>query len=206
MKNRTTAFLLLLICAVAANAQVKIGFIDYFGTKEIDVEKVKSSMTVKQGDMVSLEKVPYFIIDMKTAVERVTGKEPTDVAPGCCDQNGDWYIYIGLPGTNMHRLHYNVAPTGRIRFPEEIVKLYQQWLDLNMEAVKAQASEDRSAGFAISAYPALRAKQLEIREYAIHHSPLIRRVLTESFEAGQRTAAAQFLGYALQSRAQIQSL
>jgi len=163
-------------------------------------------MPVHEGDTMSLDKVPYFIIDMKTAVERVAGKEPTEIAPGCCDQNGNWYFYIGLPGRNTKPLSYNVAPTGKIQFPEEIVKLYQESLDLNMEAVKAQASEDRSAGFAISAYPALRAKQLAIRKYALHHSTLIRRVLSGSFEARQRSAAAQFLGYAAQSRTQIQSL
>ena len=207
MKIRLPAFLLLLSCAGGANAQeVKIGFIDYFGTKQVDIEKMKSSMPVHVGDTVSLDKIPYFIIDMKTAVERVTGKEPTDVAPGCCDQNGNWYVYIGLSGTNAQTLRYNVAPTGKIRFPEEIAKLYQLLLDLNMEAVEAQAIEDRTKGYALSSYPSLHSKQLVVREYAMQHSTLIRRVLNESFEAGQRSIAAQFLGYAPQTHAQIHSL
>ena len=207
MKNKLSAFLLLLTGFGGANAQqVKIGFIDYFGTKQIDMQRLKSSMPVHEGDPVSLDKIPYFIIDMKTAVEGVTGKEPTDVAPGCCDQNGNWYVYIGLSGTNAQTLHYNVAPTGKIRFPEEIEMLYQQLLDLNMEAVKAQAIEDRTKGYALSSYPALRAKQLAVREYAMHHSTLIHRVLNESFEAGQRSIAAQFLGYAPQTRAQLKWL
>jgi len=207
MKTQVTAFLALITCAVGASAQdVKIGFIDYFGTRQVDVKKVKSAMPVHEGETVSLDKLPVWIIDIKSAVERVTGKEPTDVAPGCCDQNGNWYVYIGLPGTNVQPLHYNVAPKGKIQFPAEIDKLYQQLLDLNRDAVKTQAIEDRTQGYALSAYPALRELQLSIREYAMHHSTLIRRVLSESFEARQRSIAAQFLGYAPQSREQIQSL
>ena len=207
MKTKLTALIALLAYAVGANAQnVKIAFIDYYGTKQVDVGKVKSLMPVHEGDTVSLDKFPYWILEMKSAVERVTGKEPTDVAPGCCDQNGDWYVYIGLPGTNAQPLQYNVAPTAKIRFPPAVEKLYQEATDLNEEAVKAQAIEDRTKGYALSAYPALREKQLAIRDYAMRHSTLIRRVLSDAYEAEQRSIAAQFLGYAPQSYTQIQSL
>jgi hypothetical protein len=207
MRAKLTLFLLLIASAVDANAQqVKVGFIDYFGTNQVDVERVKSAMPVHEGDEILLDKFPYFIIDMKTAVEKVTGKEPTDVAPGCCDQAGNWYFYIGLSGRNTEPLHYNVAPTRKVRFPKEIEKLYQEAIDLNMEAVKAQAVEDRSTGYALSTYPPLREKQVAIREYAIHQSTLIRRILSVAFEARQRSIAAQFLGYAYQDQKQIQSL
>jgi hypothetical protein len=99
MKVKPLVYLLFLACAEVTHAQqVKIGIIDYFGTKQIDVAKVKSSMPVHEGDMVTFDNFPNLIIEMKAAVERITGKEPTDVAPGCCDENGNWYIYIGLPG------------------------------------------------------------------------------------------------------------
>ena len=207
MKVKPLVYLLFLACAEVTHAQqVKIGIIDYFGTKQIDVAKVKSSMPVHEGDMVTFDNFPNLIIEMKAAVERITGKEPTDVAPGCCDKNGNWYIYIGLPGKNIQSLHYNAAPRGTIRFPAEIERLYETSLDLNMEAVKAQAIEDRTKGYALSSYPPLRAKQLAMREYATHHSTLIRRVLSESFEAGQRRVAAQFLGYAPHNRLQVYAL
>src|SRR6185295_4987868 len=132
--------------------------------------------------------------------------EPTDVAPGCCNADGSWFIYIGLTGTNVRTLHYRAKPRGSVRFSPELETLYQQWLDLTMEAVKANSIEDRTKGYALSSYPALRAKQLAIREYATHNASLIRRVLNESAEEDQRRVAAHFLGYTNYSRLQIDSL
>lgn len=207
MKVKPLGGLLLLVWAAVTNAQqVKIGLIEYFGTKGVDLDRVRSSMPFREGDFLSFDKFPYFVIEMKTASERVTGHEPTDVAPGCCDQNGNWYIYLGLPGTNSQSPHYHPAPRSKIRFPSAIEHLYEESLDLNMETAKTQAIEDRSNGYALSSYPPLRAKQLAILEYATHHSKLIRRVLSESFEAGQRRAAAQFLGYAPHDSLQINAL
>ncbi len=111
-----------------------------------------------------------------------------------------------LAWQKCRRVSYNAAPRGSVRFPPEIETLYQQFLDLNMEASKAHAIEDRSKGYALSTYPALRANQLAIREYASRNPSLIRKVLRKSADAEQRRAAAQFLGYTNYSRVQIESL
>jgi hypothetical protein len=207
MKSKPLACLLFLACAAVTNGQqVRIGSIEYFGTRKVNVDKVKSSLPVHEGDMLAVDKFPSLIPELRNAVELAIGHEATDVAPGCCDKNGNWFIYIGLPGTNVQSLRLAPTPRGTIRFPAEIETLYQQFLELNMEAVKAQAIEDRTKGYALSSYPLLRANQLAIREYATRNPLLIRKVLSESADAEQRRVAAHFLGYTNYSRVQIELL
>ena len=207
MKSKLLACLLFLAWAAVTNGQqVRIGSIEYFGTRQVDVDKVKSSLPVHEGDMLALDKFPSLIPELRNAVKLAIGREASDVAPGCCDENGNWFIYIGLPGTNVQSFHLNPAPGGAIRFPAEIEKLYPQFLELNMEAVKAQAVEDRTKGYALSSYPPLRANQLAMREYATRNPLLIRKVLSESADAEQRRTAAHFLGYTNYGRVQIELL
>ena len=207
MKSKLLACLLFLAWTAVANGQQgRIGSIEYFGTKQVDVDKVKSSLPMHEGDMLTVDKFPGLIPELRNAVKLAIGHDATDVAPGCCDENGNWFIYIGLPGTNVQSLHLTPEPRGTIRFLPGIETLYQQFLDLNMEAVKARAIEDRTKGYTLSSYPTLRANQLAIREYAIRNLLLIRKVLSESADAEQRRAAAHFLGYTNYSRAQIELL
>ena len=207
MKIGLLAFLLCVACAaVTSGQQVRIGSIEYFGTKQVAVEKVKSSLPVHEGDMLEFDKFPDLIPELRNAVKIAIGHEATDVATGCCDANGNWFIYIGLPGKNVQSFHPSPAPRGTIQFPSEIEKLYQQFLDLNMEAVKAHAIEDRTKGYALSTYPSLRTNQLAVREYATRNLLLIRKVLSESAAPEQRRVAAHFLGYTNYSRVQIELL
>ena len=117
-------------------------------------------------------------------------------------------IYIGLPGASIKETKLNPAPKGNTRFPPEMVRLYDQTIDASTASVlKGDAREDDSQGYALSlSDPTLRAKQLEIRAYALRHENLIRAVLDSASEAKQRIVAAHFLGYARQSRSQISYL
>ncbi|MDQ3802577.1 MAG: hypothetical protein M3416_01810 [Acidobacteriota bacterium] len=83
------------------------------------------------------------------------------------------------------------------------MRLYAETMDALSAAVRKGAAEDDSRGYALSAEPTLRAKQLATREYAIRHERSMLRVLGVSRDAGQRAVAAHFLGYARQSDAQI---
>lgn len=81
-------------------------------------------------------------------------------------------------------------------------------MDASRDSVlKGEALEDTSKGYSLSISDAkLRAKQLEVRAYAIRHEKLIRAVLDQSSDATQRIVAAYLLGYARQSSEQIRYL
>ena len=76
-----------------------------------------------------------------------------------------------------------------------------------MAAIKAHAAdEDDSRGYALSTYPPLREKELALRAYALKDGPILRQVLESASDTEQRAAAAEALGYAQQSTAQITAL
>ena len=190
----------LLLCAIAS-AQDRIGAIDFFGTAGIDLARVRAALPVKEGDP-----VPDSRTKIKQAVHRLLGKDPTDIAFVCCDNHGSSVIYIGLPGPTRATA-YNRKPTGPDRLPGAATQLYDQTMEALMQAVQAgDNGEDRSAGYAQSKNPALHAKELEIRQYALANQPLLLQVLKSSSDATHREIAAHFLGYAEQSRQQIQAL
>ena len=68
------------------------------------------------------------------------------------------------------------------------------------------AGEDDSQGYALSADPEARAKQLALHSYVARHVEMVRRVLATARDVEQRRIAAEMLGYAGTSREQIHAL
>jgi hypothetical protein len=77
---------------------------------------VKSSLPVHEGDMLALDKFPSLIPELRNAVKLAIGREAAMLLPGCCDENGNWFIYIGLPGTNVQSFHLNPHQEARFDF------------------------------------------------------------------------------------------
>ena len=202
-----TLGLVILFAITSHWAQQKrpIADIQYFGLTGIDVERVSSALPFHQGDELAFEQLTDFILRTRDSL-KAHGIEPTDVAPVCCNEQGNWIIYLGLPGKNLETLPYAKPPTGSIRLPEEPVSLYHQAMDLLLASIQNRATEDRSKGYALSTYPPLRARQLAMREYATGNATLISRVLSESSDSQQRAVAAHLLGYANSNEQQIAQL
>ena len=203
------ALLLTAVLSVAASAQNeprRIGSIDFFGYAGLNLDHIRSALPLRVGDPFP---GPSETRDTITkAVTAIVGRPPTDIAPVCCDAQGSYMIYIGLPGASIKPAEFNPVPTGNTKFPPEIVELYEQTMDASSASVmKGGALEDDSKGYALSINdPALRAKQLEVRAYALRHEDLIRAVLDQSSDTHQRIVAAHLLGYARQSPKQINYL
>jgi hypothetical protein len=208
-KKKVAALLLLIIFLLAPGASGEnqpklIGEIEFFGYSRIDVNKVRAALPFQEKDPFTLETFGEKLEPAREAVKQVIGQAPTDISPVCCDDQGNWIIFIGLSGKTAR---YNPLPRGAARLPENILKLYDRFIKINMEGVqKGDFNEDRTTGYALSAYPPLRSIQLEMRAYAVGHEALLRDVLESSSDERQRIVAAQLLGYARQSRSQIIAL
>src|SRR5438045_3431148 len=63
-------------------ARDRIGDIEFFGCKGLDVAKIRSAMPVHEGDEYS-DRTKN---EVRQAVAAMIGKEPTDVAAICCDE------------------------------------------------------------------------------------------------------------------------
>lgn len=207
-RSLTVAALFSLV-VLAQDQPARVGEIDFFGYSGIDVAAVRAALPVHEGDTLELsdEAIGKVMAQIKDVVVHVTGHQPTDIDPVCCDDKGQWIIYIGLGGNSTGKFRYNAAPSGSVRLPQDVVVLYREAMDANMEAVrKGKAGEDDSKGYSLSEEPGYRAKQLAMREYALSHETQICRVLESSSNVEQRQAAAELLGYARESKQQIAAL
>jgi len=209
MKNTLVVLLLIAFTqlTLGQDFRIRIGEIEFFGTNGFDINSIRGSMPSVVGREISEAEVEQLKAAIRQAVRKVTGQPPTDVALVCCDNKGTATIYIGLASKmGSGALRYKPSPSGSARLPDQAVRLYEETMQLNVEAVQKNAIEDRSKGYALSQYPPLRAKQLALREYAITHEELVRRVALRSADSKQRAIAAETLGYARRSRSQISTL
>ena len=184
----------------------RIGSIDYYGYAGLNLDQIRSAQPLHVGDPFpgpaeTFEKITK-------AVTSVLGRPPTDIDPVCCNREGNYTFFIGLPGASVKETKLNPVPNGKLQLPPEVVQLYNETLEaLSASVLGGNAREDRSKGYALSTTDSrLRAKQEAMREYATKHEDLIRDVLETSSEAQQRLVAAHFLGYANQSKTQIAAL
>jgi hypothetical protein len=201
------AMAVLLLLGMAGRQPAKpsdtIADIDFFGYAGLDVAKVRASLPVHSGDVLTEQTKS----DIKEAVAGVLGKEPTDVAVICCDAKGMSLVYIGLPGGYYKPFALNPVPSGADRLPKQIVKLNDRLWDAMEAAVKeGAAEEDDSQGYALVKDPKARSLELRERQWALAHGPELLRVLRWSSDATQREVASEVLGYAQQSHEQIAAL
>jgi hypothetical protein len=201
------ALLIIILLASGASGQDKpklIGKIEFFGYSRIDLNKVRAVLPFHEKEIFNGEAFSEKIEPAREAIKQVIGQAPTDIGVICCDDQGNWIIFIGLSGKSSR---YNPPPKGTSRLPGNILKLYDQFIKVNLESVqKGNFIEERSTGYALSVYPPLRSIQLEMRAYAVGHEALLRDVLETSSDDRQRFVAAELIGYAQQSKSQITAL
>ncbi len=194
--------------ATKSNQNRTIGIIDFFGYGHFDVVKLRSVLPIQPGEAIeqSADWTTYRS-RIDEAIRSRTGKPATDVARVCCDEHGNSLIYIGVAGTSSVAIQHKPAPTGKDRLPEAALKLSQETDEALTKAVGAgRIGEDDSNGYSLSTDPELRAKELQIREFALTNEALLRTVLSSSSDADHRAIAAQFLGYVNVSARQIADL
>ncbi len=204
--------ILLMIVLLASGAlgqerQKLIGEIEFFGYAGIDLPKLKAALPFREGDEFRIGQTGELAKIMKQTTESIKeaiGRPATDIAPVCCDKQGNWMIYIGLSGKAVR---YRSQPKGGVRLQADAVNLYKDLTSALENAIRrGAAEEDHGEGYALSIDPFLRKIQLEMREYALKHDTLLYDVLENSSNDQDRIAAAEILGYARQSGRQLAAL
>jgi len=183
--------------------------VDFFGYKGVDVAAIRPALPFQQGDSFPPPKV--HTDELKTqvaaAIKRIIGREPTDVAFVCCDAKQHYLVYIGLPGESYEAIAFNRAPMGDARLPKDAVKLSDAVNDAWSNAImNGHATEEDSAGYALTNDPKARKAELALRDYALQHEDVLLKVLASSSNADHRAIAAQMLGYGRQFDGQIDAL
>jgi uncharacterized membrane protein len=186
----------------------RMGAIDFFGTSGIDVQKVRSALPVLERAEVSQDQMPSIRDQISQAIATTVGHPPTDIASVCCDAQQNILIYVGLGGNNSARFSLLSAPKGSTCLPRQALTLYDQAMDAVKHAVEngGDVSEDDSHGYALANDATLRAKQVAMHEYAVAQARIIEGALHDCGKPEHRQAAAELLGYATKSEAQISAL
>jgi len=170
-----TGLLLVLLGAVQAIASDRIGDIEFFGYKGLDIAKIREALPVHKGDEFSDATKKQ----VSQAVADAIGKEVTDLAAICCDEQGNRLLFIGLPSASYKSFVYNPEPKGNERLSSYIMNLYGR-LDHALEAAVRRggqaAEEDDSNGYALVKDPAARSLQLAVRQWAIKNERELLRV------------------------------
>jgi hypothetical protein len=196
-------FLLLALGQWISAESGRVGTIEFFGYKGLDIDRLRSHLPIRPGDRYDND----LTLRLRKAVFDAIGREPTDVAAICCDRNGNRLLYIGLPGASFRKFAYLPQPVGQERLPSELVRLYAR-LDSALEAAvsRGNGGEDDSAGYAIAADPTAKSLQLSVRAWALQHNEELLRVLRDSAFVEDRRIASDAIGYARQTPTQISAL
>lgn len=202
--NRSRGLKWVLLAAVTATvpglAAERVGSIEFFGYKGLDVEKIREALPLRAGD--------EYTAETKDRIRRAAGRV-TDIAAVCCDENGAQLIFVGLAGESYKDFAYNRQPTGRARLGPEILGIYGR-LETALEAAVRKggeaAQEDDSQGYALAKDPPARTVQLELRAWALQHERELFRVLETSADARHRRVASDAAGYLRQSKRQMEAL
>ena len=194
--------------AVSKPDQTKtIANIDFFGYGQLDVVRLRAVLPIRPGESVEQSDWNAYQSRIDQAIRSLTGKPSTDIARVCCDEHGNSMVYIGVAGTSSVALQHKPVPKGEDQLPAAALKLNQETEDALRKAVVAgHTQQDHSNGYALSVDPELRARELQIREFALANEDLLRKILLSSSEAEHRAIAAEFLGYVNVSARQIADL
>jgi HEAT repeats len=188
-----------------ASARDRVSDIEFYGYKGMDIDAVRKRLPVHEGDVYTVATDRQ----VRQAVKRITGREPTYVGAVCCDENGDNVFFIGLAGESSASFTYNPEPKGMLQLSTKLAGLDRQ-LQAAVEAAVQKggdgAQEDDSNGYALFKDPAAHSVQLAMREYSVQHQDELLRVLKSSSDSEQRAIAANALGYARQSPEQVAAL
>lgn len=181
----------------------KVSYIEVFGNNKISYQDVIKKLEIKENDSLNLEQLVPKLPLIKSQLGAVAG----DMALICCDDSGNYMLFLGLAEDSSFTIQYRGKPVEDIRLPKQLAEDYELFMSKLSEAVhKGQASEDRSKGHALSNFEPLREIQSRFESYADKNLDILRRVLKQSRYDEERIAAAHIIAYVADKKKVIDDL
>ena len=203
--NLIPRFVATLLSVAACAAQPKIGSIDFFAWTGVDIDALRRNLTIRPGDWWTSETNQL----VRSEIEELLGRTPSDVDAVCCDEDGNRMIYIGLSSGSGSRDRWNPQPTEPIELDTDLLTLYGRYEQTVEQAVSREEGlilEDRSFGYPLSQDEGVRKIQEHIREYALSNSAQLFSVSRGSSLARHREIAVDAIGFGRHSADQIDAL
>lgn len=198
-------FLATLLSVAACAAQPTIGYIDFYACTGVDIDALRSKLTIRPGNPWTSETNEL----VRSEVEELLGRAPSDIDAVCCDEKGNRMIYIGLAGRSGSHDRWNPQPTEAIELGTDLLTLYGRYDQAVEQAVSGGEGlilEDHSLGYPLSQDDGVREIQQHIRKYALSNSAQLFSVSRGSSLARHREIAVDAIGFGLHSADQIDAL
>jgi hypothetical protein len=180
-----------LVCASAYAQAPVVGDINIYGLRGSPPDKLLAALHLKPGDPMPPSKG-----DLEERIASLPGIVLARVEAVCC-QGSRAALFIGVEEKGAPHASFRSEPAGDAVLPDDLPEAYQEFLSaVQRAAARGAASEDLTAGHSQMADPTVRALQGRFAAFAAEHLDLLRSVLRNGPDAGQRAVAAAVIGYA----------
>lgn len=191
-----------------ALAPRRISSIDFYGLRRLQAQSLLEALPVHEGDLAAMADGDR----LRSAIRMALSAKPLvqDVQSSfvCCDAQGGVALFVGVREEGAPALRFRAPPIGAARLPADLIAADQALDRALFKAVQAgRSQEDDSEGHALLTNdPEARALQEQRVALAARHLFLLRQVLLQSADGGQRAMAARYLGYAPDKQAVVGDL
>jgi hypothetical protein len=182
----------------------EIGFIDFYGLREVSESQVGQALGIKEGDAGTR----WDEMEAEARLEEIPGVRRASLQGVCCHE-GRLVLYVGIEEDSApsSRPQLHPEPRGDVTLPQEIVDTYRRFMEAMIAAMKrGESGEDLSEGHSLLHDEAARALQERFIGYAEQYLERLKRVLRESADADERAVAATVIAYAPDKTAIVDDL
>ncbi len=178
-----------------------IGTIDYYGLRKISLATVQKALNVHEGEPLPLAKG-----DVEQRLDNISGVVESHLEAVCC-QGGKVTLYVGIEERGAGHFEMHEVPDGDQKLPQEVDLAYKRFLDASDNASRqGLTGEDLTKGHARSEDQFVRAIQDSFPSLVATYLNMIRAVLRNSDDEGERATAAYVIGYAQDPKSVVNDL
>ncbi len=168
-----------------------IGTIDYYGLRKVPLVTVEKGLNVHVGEPLPLAKG-----DVEQRLDEIPGVVESHLEAVCCE-GSKVTLYVGIEERGATHFELHDIPDGDEMLPDEIELTYKRFIEASDNASRqGRTREDLTKGYARSEDPDVRAIEDMFPSLVKEYLPMIRAVLRNSEDEGERATAAYVIGYA----------
>lgn len=170
-------------------ADLTIDHVDFYGIRTVDPVEIEGALGFEVGDPSEVDKEA--VRGRLIAIEGVR-----DAVVIGMRIPGSVTLLVGIQEDGAAELELRPQPEGEVPCPEGLVEAYTKAMDLGYEGMmKGVSGEEIVDGHSFSEYEPVRELEHFLAELAFDRPDELLRVLHESRDATQRTAAAKAASY-----------
>jgi hypothetical protein len=168
----------------------RVSVIEIYGTHKVAPAKIRKALGAQEGGPLPSRE------EAEDRIDKVSGVLASRIEAACCDGRG-MILYVGVQEKDAPHFDFHPAPTGDVSLPVELLGNYQTFLDTLSDSLHSGVvDEDLTNGYSLAADSAARELQQAFIPFVARDLNALDRVIRESADPEQRSAAAYLLQYA----------